>query len=135
VTYQSGSAFRLCKIRPYSTCSSRSHSICAMSYQPSPSDISSFSGPADQWTPLSSRPCLPMLSEDYSQQGPFAPQTLLRFIAHTNPSATLSPFDSFPAVHGYRIYLAPEISLWDEEGFSSCSACPYHRAVATTPPE
>ena len=27
------------------------------------------------------------------------------------------------------------ISPWDEEGFSSCSACPYHRAVATTPPE
>src|SRR5210317_1599518 len=62
----------------------------AMSYQTSPSGTSSFSGPADQWTPLSSRPCLPMLSEDCYQQGPFAPRTLLRFIANTNPSATLS---------------------------------------------
>jgi len=68
-------------------------------------------------------------------QSPFAPRTLLRFIANTNPSATLSSFDSLPAVHGYRTYLAPEISPWDEEGFSSCSACPCHRAVATTPPK
>ena len=103
--------------------------------QTSPSGISSFSGPADRWTPLSSRPCLPVLSEDCHQQGPFAPRTLLRFIANTNPSATLSSFDSLPAVHGYRTYLAPEISPWDEEGFSSCSACPCHRAVATTPPK
>jgi hypothetical protein len=44
-------------------------------------------------------------------------------------------FDPLPAVHGYRIYLAPEISSWDEEGFSSCSACPCHRAVAITPLE
>jgi len=44
-------------------------------------------------------------------------------------------FDAFPAVHGYSIYLAPTISSRDEEGFSSCSACPCYRAVATTPPE
>src|SRR6516162_8501037 len=31
-------------------------------------------------------------------------------------------------------YLAPAISRRDEEGFSSCSACPCHRAVASTPP-
>src|SRR5256714_14333901 len=30
--------------------------------------------------------------------------------------------------------LAPAISRRDEEGFSSCSACPCHRAVASTPP-
>jgi len=27
------------------------------------------------------------------------------------------------------------ISPWDEQGFSSCSACPCYRAIATTPPE
>jgi hypothetical protein len=27
------------------------------------------------------------------------------------------------------------ISHWDEEGFSSCLACPCHRAVAFTPPK
>jgi hypothetical protein len=35
---------------------------------------------------------------------------------------------------GYTAYLAPAISRWDEEGFSSCLACPCHRAVAPTPP-
>ncbi len=44
-------------------------------------------------------------------------------------------FDSLPAVHGYRIYLAPKISFRDEEGFSSCLVCPCCRAIATTPPE
>ena len=34
----------------------------------------------------------------------------------------------------YTIYLAPVISRRDEEGFSSCLACPCHRAVASTPP-
>src|SRR5262249_19668962 len=34
----------------------------------------------------------------------------------------------------YTIYLAPAISLRDEEGSSSSSACPCHRAVASTPP-
>src|SRR5881296_131510 len=31
-----------------------------------------------------------------AQQGPFAPRELPRFIATTNPSATLSPADDFP---------------------------------------
>src|SRR5712691_9957301 len=42
---------------------------------------------------------------------------------------------AFPAISGYTVYLAPVISPWDEEGFSSCSTRPCHRAVATTPPE
>jgi hypothetical protein len=36
---------------------------------------------------------------------------------------------------GYTIYLAPPISRWDEDGFTSCSACPCHRAGPTTPPQ
>ena len=43
-------------------------------------------------------------------------------------------FDRFPGVAGYAIYLGPAISRRGEEGFSSCSACPCHRAVASTPP-
>src|ERR1700730_16112128 len=42
--------------------------------------------------------------------------------------------DRFPGYAGYTIYPAPVISPRDEEGFSSCSACPCHRAVASTPP-
>jgi hypothetical protein len=44
-------------------------------------------------------------------------------------------FDPLPGVAGYKVYLAPDISAWGEEGFSSCLACPCRRAVATTPPE
>ncbi len=44
-------------------------------------------------------------------------------------------FDPLPALPGYRTYLAPGISPWDEEGFSSCSASPCHRAAPITPPE
>ncbi len=38
---------------------------------------------------------------------------------------------------GCRLYgrAAPQISPWGEEGLSSCSARPCHRAVAATPPE
>ena len=42
--------------------------------------------------------------------------------------------DRFPGCAGYTIYPSPAISRRDEEGFSSCSACPCHRAVASTPP-
>ena len=69
------------------------------------------------------------------QLGPFTPRALPRFTAHTDPSATLSPSARLPGVAGYTAYLFPSISRRDEEGFSSCSACPCHRAAASTPPE
>jgi len=40
-----------------------------------------------------------------------------------------------PRVPGYRLDMAPPLSRWGEEGFSSRSTCPCHRAVAITPPE
>jgi len=43
-------------------------------------------------------------------------------------------FGRLPGFAGYTAYLAPAISRRDEEGFSSCLACPCHRAVAFTPP-
>jgi len=33
-------------------------------------------------------------------------------------------FDRIPGGTGYTAYLAPALSHWDEDGFSSCSACP-----------
>ena len=57
------------------------------------------------------------------QQGPFAPRRLIRFLATTGPSETLSPSAAFPR-RGYTAYLAPLISQRDEEGFSSCSTRP-----------
>jgi len=44
-------------------------------------------------------------------------------------------FDPLPGFAGYKTYLAPMVSHRDGEGFSSCSACPCHRAVAITPLE
>ena len=45
----------------------------ARTVQPSPCRISSASGPANQWTSLSSRPCLPLCWRRCKWQGPFAP--------------------------------------------------------------
>src|SRR5215469_13356424 len=58
--------------------------------------MSSASGPANQWTPLSSRPCLPLGWRCCKWQGPFAPRTLLRLLATTDPAATLSSSADFP---------------------------------------
>ena len=44
-------------------------------------------------------------------------------------------FGRLPGVAGYTAYLALPVSRRGEEGFSSCSTCPRHRAVAPTPPE
>ena len=68
----------------------------ARTVQPSPCRISSASGPANQWTSLSSRPCLPLCWRRCKWQGPFAPRTLRRFVATTDPAATLSSSADFP---------------------------------------
>ena len=44
-------------------------------------------------------------------------------------------FARFPGFAGYTSYLAPPVSQWGEDGFTSCSACPCHRAAPTTPPK
>jgi len=106
-----------------------------MTVQPSPWRISFVSGPADSWASLSSRPCLPYWRRIHEQQGPLAPRALSRFLATTSPSATVSSSADFPVETGYTTYPAPPISRWDEDGFSSCSAHPCHRAAPTTPPE
>ena len=65
----------------------------------------------------------------------FAPRALPRFIATTNLAATVSPLIDFPVEPVIRPTLAPSISRWGEDGFSSCSACPCHRAVPNHPAE
>src|SRR5262249_44826681 len=51
------------------------------------------------------------------------------------PSRRPLVFGRLPGFAGYTAYLAPTISRRGEEGFSSCLACPCHRAVASTPPK
>lgn len=101
--------------------------------QPSPQRISSGSGLANNRARLSVRPCLPCDQKNYKQQGRFAPRALLRLVATTDPSDSLSPSARFPGVPGYTAYLAPPISQRDEEGLSSCSARPCHHAVDNHP--
>ncbi len=48
-------------------------------------------------------------------------------IRHPHASAPL------PGVAGYRSGLAPWVSPWGVEGFSSCFTCPCHRATAVYP--
>jgi hypothetical protein len=111
----------------YSTSSSQT--------QPSPSRISPVSGPATYWTLLSSRPCLPCCQGSYNAAGPLRSIGITRLPHYYRPVRHPLAFGPLPGVAGYRAYLPPTISRRGEEGFSSCLACPCHRAVAFTPPK
>jgi|SRR3974390_1163020 len=56
-------------------------------------------------------------------------------LRYSEPNRHRLAVSRFPGVAGYTAYPAPPISRWDEDGFSSCSTCPCHRAAPTTPPE
>ena len=63
-----------------------------------------------------------------------APRTLLRFIATTDPAESLSPSTAFPVFPVIRFPCSVDFAT-GRAGFSSCLACPCHRAVPTTPPK
>src|SRR5437660_5015850 len=66
------------------------------------------------------------------QQGPFAPRALPAspLLRAWPPPSRLQPIS-----RECRLYdcPAPPISRWDEDGFSSCSTCPCHRAAPNHP--
>ena len=66
--------------------------------------------------------------------GPLGSADITPLHSYYGPGRHLLVFGRFPGVAGYTAYLAPAISPRDEEGFSSSSVCPCHRAVAFTPP-
>src|SRR3974377_1024669 len=66
--------------------------------------------------------------------GPLRSTDITPLPRYCGPGRRPLVFGRLPGVAGYTAYLAPAISRRDEEGFSSCSACPCHRAVASTPP-
>src|SRR6516225_11852680 len=66
--------------------------------------------------------------------GPLRSTDIAPLHCYCGPGRHPLAFGRFPGLAGYTTYLAPPISRRDEEGFSSCSACPCHRAVASTPP-
>src|SRR5260221_4398588 len=75
----------------------------------------------------------PML-ETLQMAGPLRSADITPLHRYYGPSRHPLVFDRLPGFAGYTAYLAPTISRRDEEGFSSCLACPCHRAVASTPP-
>src|SRR5271156_3816371 len=75
----------------------------------------------------------PML-ETLQMAGPLRSTDITPPHHYYGPSRHPLVFGRLPGFAGYTAYLAPAISRRDEEGFSSCSACPCHRAVASTPP-
>src|ERR1700731_4809094 len=77
-------------------------------------------------------PASPLGRRKHRQQGPFARRhcsasSLLRTLPSPSP---LRPTSRFSRLYGLP---APPFSRREEEGFSSCSARPCHRAAATTP--
>src|SRR5471030_743648 len=77
----------------------------------------------------------PMLLRTLQTAGPLRSIGVTRLHSYYGPIRHPLAFDPLPGFSGYRTYLAPAISHRDEEGFSSCLACPCHRAVASTPPK
>jgi hypothetical protein len=77
---------------------------------------------------LSSRLCLPVLFEEYQQQGAFTPRALPRFTATTHPSATLSPSAHFPG----SPVIGPTLLRRFRTGASRASPVAWH-VLATMP--
>ena len=80
-------------------------------------------------------PLPPMLSKPSCAVRPLRSTDVTPLHRYYGPSRHRLTFGRFPEETGYTAYLAPVISAWGEDGFSSCLACPCHRAVPTTPPE
>src|SRR6202030_927355 len=72
--------------------------------------------------------------ETLQMAGPLRSTDITPLPRYSGPSRHPLVFGRLPGVAGYTAYLAPAISRRDEEGFSSCSACPCPRAVTSTPP-
>ena len=102
---------------------------------PSPSGISSVSGLADCRAFLSDAPASHHCQRNYETAGSLRSLGITPVHRYFEPFRHLLAFLPFPGSAGYRSDLLQSLSLWDEEGFSSCLTCPCHRAAPTTPPK
>jgi hypothetical protein len=100
---------------------------------PSPSCISSVSGLADCRAFLSDAPASHHCQRIYETAGSLRSLGITPVHRYFEPFRHLLAFLPFPGSAGYRSDLLQSVSLWDEEGFSSCVTCPCHRATPTTP--
>jgi len=80
-------------------------------------------------------PLPPLLNQTLCTARPLGSAGITPPLRYYQPRRHRFVFDRFPGCAGYTTYLAPPISRWDQDRFSSCSACPCHRAVPTTPPK
>ena len=78
-------------------------------------------------------PLPPVLLEELRTAGPLRSTGITPLRRYYGPIRHPLVFSRLPGVAGYTAYPAPPISRRDEEGFSSCSTCPCHRAVANHP--
>ena len=101
----------------------------------SSSCISSGSGLADCRAFLSDAPASHHCQRKCETAGSLRSLGVTPVHRYSKPFRHPLAFLPFPGSAGYRSDLFQSISLWDEEGFSSCVTCPYHRAAPTTPPE
>ena len=81
------------------------------------------------------RPCLTVLTTTSCAARPLHSTGVTPLPSYYGPSRHPLAFHRFPGCRRLYGFHAPPISRRDEEGFSSCLACPCHRAVPTTPPE
>ena len=88
---------------------------------------------------LSGAPASPTVLGDCLAAGLLRSPDITPVLRYYEPIRHRLAVSHFPGFAGYRTYPAPPISRWDEDGFSSCLACPGHRsghrAIPNTPPE
>ena len=85
--------------------------------------------------PLSSHPCFPVLIEPLPTAGRLRSTDVTPLPRYYEPLRHPLVFPPTSWLHQLYGFPSPPLSRRDEEGFSSCSTCPCHRAVPTTPPE
>jgi len=100
---------------------------------PSSSCISSGSGLADCRAFLSDAPASHHCQRNCEAAGSLRSLGVTPVHRYCRPFRHLLAFLPFPGSAGYRSDLLQSISLWGEEGFSSCLTCPCHRAAPNHP--
>src|SRR6516165_2364315 len=68
-------------------------------------------------------PLPPFLIQTACAARPLRSAGVTPFLRYYGPGRHRLAFGRFPGFAGYTAYLAPPISRWGEDGFSSCSTC------------
>ncbi len=78
-------------------------------------------------------PCLPLLAPTLCAARFLRSTGVTPLHHYYKPSRHRLVCYRLPGCAGYTVAPAPSISRWDQDGFSSCSACPGHRAAPNHP--